>query len=349
VTDRVSIGGFAISRGHPPFVIAEMSGNHNGSLARALDLVRAAAAAGAHAIKLQTYTAETMTLDLAEREFVIEPPSPWAGRTLFDLYGEASTPWNWHRELLECAHSLGLLAFSTPFDPSAVEYLEELGVPAYKIASFELTDLPLIARVAKTGKPLILSTGMATLDEIDESVRVARSAGCEQLVLLKCTSTYPADPVDSNLLTIPDLRRLFDCEVGLSDHSLGTGVATASVALGATVVEKHLTLARADGGPDSGFSMEPQEFGQLSIEVKRAWQALGTVKFGPTSAEIGSLRFRRSLYFVRDVKMGELVSVENVRAIRPGFGLPPGDFDKIVGRPLKQSVPRGTPVGWHLL
>ena len=334
----------------PPFVIAELSGNHNGSLERALAIVDAAAATGAHALKIQTYTADTMTLDIREGEFVIsDPKSPWAGRSLYDLYEEAHTPWEWHAPIFDRARKHGMIPFSTPFDDSAVDFLESLDVPCYKIASFENTDLPLIRRVAATGKPMIVSTGMATLGEIDALVRAARDAGCRDLVLLKCTSSYPASPANSNIRTIPALREAFGCEVGLSDHTLGVGVAVASVALGATVIEKHFTLSRADGGVDSAFSLEPAEMRALVEETLRAWQGLGTVGFGAGEAEAGSRVFRRSLYFVRDLPAGATISQADIRAIRPGNGLAPSMADLVIGRNLRRTVTRGTPVCWTLL
>ncbi len=271
----ITIRNRRVGAGETPFVIAEMSGNHNQSLERALDIVEAAAKSGAHALKIQTYTPDTMTIDLDEREFHIgDPNSLWAGTSLYKLYGEAYTPWEWHKPIFDRASELGMIAFSTPFDDTAVDFLESLNVPCYKIASFENTDLPLIRRVAATGKPLIISTGMATVAELDETVRAARNAGCNDLILLKCTSTYPATADNTNILTIPHLRELFGCEVGLSDHTMGVGVSVASVALGATVIEKHFTLNRADGGVDSAFSMEPAEMAQLVIETGRAWQAI---------------------------------------------------------------------------
>lgn len=335
---------------HPPFVIAEMSGNHNGSLDRALAIVDAIAEAGAHAVKLQTYTSDTMTLDLAEREFLIDDPqSLWAGRTLYDLYREAHTPWDWHAPIFERARARGLVAFSTPFDATAVDFLESLDVPCYKIASFENVDLPLIRRVAATGKPLIISTGLATLAEIAEAVGAARDAGCRDLVLLKCTSAYPASPADSHLRTIPHLRAAFGCEVGLSDHTLGNGAALAAIALGATVIEKHVTLRRADGGVDSAFSLEPQELKQLVEDGERARLALGDVRYGPSASEVNSLRFRRSLYVVRDVRAGEELTRENVRAIRPGLGLPPKELDRVLGRRAARSIAAGTALAWNLI
>jgi pseudaminic acid synthase len=346
----VQIGGRRVGAGQPPFVIAELSGNHNGSLDRALAIVDAAADAGADALKLQTYTPDTMTLDIDEREFHIDDPaSPWAGSSLYALYGRAQTPWEWHEPLFARARQRGLIAFSTPFDASAVDLLESLDAPCYKIASFENTDLPLIRRVATTGKPLIVSTGMATLDELELTVAAARDAGCRELVLLKCTSTYPASPVDSNLATIPDLRARFGCEIGVSDHTVGIGVSVAAVALGATVVERHLTLRRADGGVDSAFSLEPSELAQLVSEGRRAAEALGSVAYGPTDTERPSLQYRRSLYVVRDVKAGDALTLENVRAIRPGLGLPPRFLDQIVGRRAAVDIARGTPLAWEIL
>lgn len=344
------IGDRLVGIGSPPLVIAEMSGNHNQSLERALEIVDAAADAGAHALKLQTYTPDTMTLNLDEREFHIgNPDSLWTGTSLYRLYEQAHTPWEWHEPILARAHARGLLAFSTPFDDTAVEFLESLGVPAYKIASFENTDLPLIRRVAATGKPLIISTGMASVAELDQTVRAARDAGCRDLVLLKCTSTYPASPEHTNLRTIPHLRALFGCEVGLSDHTAGVGAAVAAVALGATVVEKHFTLNRAEGGVDSAFSLEPDELARLVSETHRAWQALGEVSYGQLDAESSSLQFRRSLYIVQSLRAGDVLTVDNLRAIRPGLGLSPAWFNRVLGMRVTQDVPRGTALNWDLL
>jgi N-acetylneuraminate synthase len=344
------IAGRSIGRGHAPFIIAEMSGNHNQSLERALEIVDAAAQTGAHALKIQTYTPDTMTLDLDEREFHIsDPKSLWAGASLYKLYGEAYTPWEWHKPIFDRARERGIIAFSTPFDDTAVDFLESLDAPCYKIASFENTDLPLIRRVAATGKPLIISTGMATAAELDETVRTARAAGCKDLVLLKCTSTYPATPENTNILTIPHMRELFGCEVGLSDHTMGIGVSVASVALGATVIEKHFTLNRAEGGVDSTFSMEPDEMAQLVVETERAWQALGKVSYGPTETEKKSLQFRRSLYLVQDMKAGDALTRDNVRAIRPGLGLPTKYLEQLLGKSVKHDVKKGTALGWDLI
>ena len=344
------IGNRKIGLDAAPLVIAEMSGNHNQSLERALAIVEAAAAAGAHALKLQTYTADTMTLDLADGEFRIgDAGSLWHGQNLHALYGQAYTPWEWHAPIMRRANALGMLCFSSPFDDSAVDFLESLDVPAYKIASFENVHLPLIRKVAATGKPMIISTGMATLEEIDEAVATAREAGCRDLVLLKCTSTYPATPENTNVLTIPDLRRRFGCEVGLSDHTMGVGASVAAVAHGATVLEKHFTLARADGGVDSAFSLEPEELRSLVVESERAWQSLGGVSYGPTEAERKSLQFRRSIYIAQDLREGEVLTKENLRCIRPGLGLPPKFYDTLLGRRVIRDVKKGTPMSWDLV
>ncbi len=346
----ITIAGKKIGLNHPPFVIAEMSGNHNKSLERALEIVEAAAKTGAHALKIQTYTPETMTLDLDEREFHIsDPKSLWAGTSLYKLYGEAYTPWEWHKPIFDRARELGMIAFSTPFDDTSVDFLEDLNVPCYKIASFENTDLPLIRRVAKTGKPLIISTGMASIAELDDTVKAAREAGCNDLILLKCTSTYPATASNTNILTIPHMRELFDCEVGLSDHTMGVGVSVASVALGATVIEKHFTLNRADGGVDSSFSMEPVEMAQLVLETERAWQAMGQISYGATEAEKKSIVFRRSLYIVKDLKAGDILTSDNVRAIRPGLGLSAKYLDVVLGIATNQDIKRGTALSWDLI
>lgn len=346
----MEIAGRKIGRDAPPFVIAEMSGNHNQSLDRAIAIVDAAARAGAHALKLQSYTADTITLDVQSGDFFIkDTESLWNGSSLHDLYQVASTPWEWHAPIMDRARALGMICFSTPFDESAVDFLEGLNVPAYKIASFENVHLPLIRRVAATGKPVIVSTGMATLAEIDDAVRAAREAGCRDLVLLKCTSTYPATPASSNVHTIPHMRDLFSCEIGLSDHTMGLGASIAAVAHGASVIEKHFTLARADGGVDSTFSLEPHEMRELVIETERAWQSLGAVRYGPSDAEKKSLVFRRSIYIANDVRAGEILTRDNLRCIRPGMGLPPKFYETLLGRSVKRDAAKGTPMTWDLL
>ena len=339
-----------IGTGYAPFIIAEMSGNHNQSLERALEIVEAAARSGAHGLKIQTYTADTMTLDINEGEFFInDPTSLWKGNSLYNLYQQAYTPWEWHKPIFDRCKELGIIGFSTPFDATAVDFLESLDVPCYKIASFENTDLPLIRKVASTGKPMIISTGMATVAELDETVRTAREAGCNDLILLKCTSTYPATPENTNILTIPHLRDLFDVQVGLSDHTMGIGVAIASIALDATVIEKHFTLSRADGGVDSAFSMEPAEMNQLVIETERAWTALGKISYGVTEAEKNSLMFRRSLYISQNMNKGDILTPENLKAIRPGLGISPKYYDILIGKAVNRDVKRGSPMNWELL
>jgi N-acetylneuraminate synthase len=346
----IEISGRQIGPDHPPFVIAEMSGNHNQSLERALAIVEAAAAAGAHAIKLQTYTADTMTLDVRGGSFEInDPDSLWAGQNLHDLYKKAYTPWEWHAPIMQRARELGLICFSSPFDETAVDFLEDLGAPAYKIASFENNHLPLIAKAASTGKPLIISTGMATLGELDDAVKTAREAGCQELVLLKCTSNYPASPENTNLRTIPHLRQLFNTEVGLSDHTMGIGAAVSAIALGASLVEKHFTLARADGGVDSAFSLEPSELSALVQETERAWQALGEVRYGPTEAEQKSLVFRRSIYVAEEMKAGDVLTSKSMRVIRPGMGLHPRYWNTVLGKRVSRDLNCGTPLNWDVV
>jgi pseudaminic acid synthase len=327
---------------HPPLIVAEMSGNHNQSLERAMEIVDAAAAAGAHALKLQTYTPDTMTFKGVHK--IEDKNSLWNGRELHDLYKEAFTPWEWHKPIFERAIKKGLMVFSTPFDESSVDFLEELKVPLYKIASFENTDWPLLTKVASTGKPVIMSTGAATIADIDEAVRILRKGGCKDLVLLKCTSTYPALPENSNILTIPHMAQLFNCHVGLSDHTMGIGAAVASVALGARVIEKHFTLKRSDGGVDSAFSIEPDELKALVIETERAFLSLGTIQYGIQKAEEKSLKFKRSLYVVKDLEQGALLTKENLRVIRPGDGLPPKYYELLIGKKVNKPIKAGTPL-----
>lgn len=345
----IKIANTKIGLKYKPFIIAEMSGNHNHSLDRAMEIVKSVAESGANALKLQTYTADTLTLDVNEGEFLIEDKnSLWKGKSLYKLYEEAYTPWEWHKPIMDLANELGLICFSTPFDRTAVDFLEELDVPAYKIASFENTHLPLIKRVAKTGKPIIVSTGMASISEIDETVNTIRNSGCEQFALLKCTSTYPANPKNSNILTIPHMREYFNCEVGLSDHTMGIGASVSAVAHGATVIEKHFTLSRIDGGVDSAFSLEPQEMKALSIESERAWYSLGNIKYGPSDAEKKSLNFRSSLYISEDLKKGDILNEENLRIVRPGLGLSPKYYDILLGKKVNKDLDKGTAVDWSI-
>lgn len=346
----IEIEGRFIGHGYPPFIIAEMSGNHNQSLERALSIVESAANAGVHGLKIQTYDADTMTLDIDEDEFCIEDKnSLWAGSSLYKLYDQAYTPWEWHKPIFELARQRSLLAFSTPFDKTSVDFLEDLNVPLYKIASFENTDIPLIRYVASTGKPMIISTGMASKEELTETVDEAKAAGCKHLVLLKCTSAYPSNASQANLATMEDMKHEFGCLVGLSDHSMGIGVAVAATALGAVVIEKHFTLSRSDGGVDSAFSMEPLEMKMLVKECEKAGNAMGSVTYGPTENELGSLVFRRSLYIVEDMKEGDCFNLKNVRAIRPGHGLPPKYLDVIIGKKVNKNVKKGTALSWELL
>ena len=333
-----------------PFIIAEMSGNHNQSLDRAMKIVEAAAEIGVDAIKLQTYTADTMTIDKDTDEFFIaDKDSLWQGESLYNLYKKAYTPWEWQEKIFRRAEDLGLICFSTPFDNTSVDFLEGIGCPIYKIASFENIDLPLIRKVAKTGKPIIASTGMASVAELDEMVRTAKENGCEDLTLLKCTSSYPATPEGTNLRTIPHMKELFNCKVGLSDHTLGIGAAVASIALGATVIEKHFTLSRADGGVDSAFSLEPEEMKLLVRECNTAYQALGEIRYNTQAQEQKSLQFRRSLYIVEDMKIGDVINEKNMRRIRPGLGLSPRYEDSLLGMKVTKNVKRGTPVSWDLV
>jgi pseudaminic acid synthase len=338
---------FSIGLVRPPLIVAELSGNHNGSIERAFALIEAAKQAGADAVKLQTYTADTLTIDHKSPDFVLSG-GPWDGRTLYDLYQEASTPWDWHAALFARARELGLIAFSTPFDATAVDFLENLNCPFYKIASFEIIDLPLIRKAASTGKPLIMSTGIANLGEIQEAVDAARSAGCRDLILLHCISSYPARAEDSNLLTLPNLRETFGVPVGLSDHTPGTAVSVASIALGACLIEKHITLARADGGPDATFSLEPAEFSVLAKDCRDAYSALGRVHYDSKGCEAASATVRRSLYFVTDIDEGEVITTKHVRSIRPGFGIGPKYLDDVIGSRTTAKITRGTPVSWKL-
>lgn len=326
-----------------------MSGNHNGDYGRAVALLHAAKAAGADAVKLQTYTADSLTLRIDEPLFHVPPGSLWAGRTLHDLYAEAAMPWEWQPKLLIEARRIGMTLFSAPFDKNAVDFLEDAGMPAFKIASFEIVDLPLVERVARTGKPIFMSTGMATLQEIAEAMTVARDAGATEIILLKCTSAYPADPAEMNVATIPHLASAFGVPAGLSDHTLGIAVPVAAVALGACVIEKHYTLSRADGGPDSTFSLEPDEFRTMVEQVRVAESAIGTVRYGAGDAERVNVLFRRSLFVVEDVASGAEFNEDNVRSIRPGNGLPPRDLARVVGRRARRAIRRGTPLSWDLI
>lgn len=346
----IKIGERLIGKSHKPFIIAEMSGNHNQSLERAIEIVEAAALCGADAIKLQTYTPDTMTIDATGGLFDInDPTSLWKGRNLYDLYREAHTPWEWHKQIFEKAKSLGLIIFSTPFDETAVDFLESLDVPAYKIASFENTDWPLLKKVAQTGKPVIMSTGLATVSDLSEAVTILKDNGCSQLILLKCTSTYPATPGNTHLNTIPHLRQLFNCPIGLSDHTMGIGAAVASVALGACVIEKHFTLKRADGGVDSTFSIEPEELKMMVIECERAFLAMGNIFYGVQKEEEKSLRFKRSIYAVKDIKEGDIFDMDNLKVIRPGDGLQPKYYEIVLGKKAKQHIHAGTPISWDLV
>lgn len=350
MVNNITIANHKIGPGHRPFIVAEMSGNHGGSLERALDIVKAAKKAGAHALKLQTYTADTITLDVREKDFVInQSDRGFEDITLYDLYEKASTPWEWHKPVYDLCRELGIICFSAPFDESAVDFLESLDTPCYKIASFENVHIPLIKKVAGTGKPIIMSTGMATKDELEEAVETAREAGCKEIALLKCTSVYPADPADANLLTLPDMIDTFGVPVGLSDHTMGTCVAIASVAMGASIIEKHFTLSRSGAGVDSSFSIEPDELASLVDESERAWKALGKVHYGPVGKEAESVKFRRSIYIAEDMEPGELFTGDNVRVVRPGFGLAPKYFDKILGQKISTKAKKGTPLSWELI
>jgi len=348
MTNSITIAGRQIGPEHSPFIIAELSANHNGSLAQALDLMEAAKAAGADAVKLQTYTADTMTIDHDGPGFSIHG-GLWDGNTLYALYQEAHTPWEWHPDLFAKGRELGLIVFSTPFDFTAIDFLEELDVPAYKIASFELIDLPLIQKCAALGKPMIMSTGMADMAEIGAAVKTAQAAGATEIALLHCTSGYPAPPEEADLRTIPNLADAFGLVTGLSDHTSNIGVAVASIALGATIIEKHFTLRRSDGGPDSAFSLEPDEFRALSENARLAWQALGGVRYEKSESEKGNVQFRRSLYIVEDMKAGDELNKINLRSIRPGYGLAPQYYDQLLGKQINRATSRGTPMVWDLI
>ncbi len=348
---EIKIGHLSIGEFHPPFIIAEMSGNHNQSLQRAMEIIDAIAESGAHAVKLQTYTADTLTIDHRSGMFNISDASSlWAGKNLYDLYKEAYTPWEWHKPLMDHARKLGLIAFSSPFDESAVDFLEELGAPVYKIASFENNHHPLLKKVAGTGKPVIMSTGLSSILDIRESVNVLRHHGCKEIILLKCTSTYPSTPENTNLRTIKLLQESFpDCQVGLSDHTMGVGAGIASIALGATVIEKHFTLRRADGGVDSAFSMEPEEMRLLVDESLKAWQALGEIQLDVQEAEKKSLGFKRSIYIVDDIEEGGVLSPSNLRVIRPGDGLHPRHYEELLGKKVNKQLSKGTPFSMNYL
>lgn len=346
----IEISDKKIGLNYKPFIIAEMSGNHNQSLERALEIVDAAAKAGVDALKIQTYTADTITLNISDGDFFIKDDnSLWKGKSLHELYKEAHTPWEWHEPIINRANELGMVCFSTPFDDTAVDFLEKLNTPAYKIASFENTHIPLIKRVARTGKPMIISTGMASIAELDETVQVIRQSGCDQLILLKCTSSYPSTPKNSNVRTISHMRNLFDCDVGLSDHTMGIGAAVAAVAHGATIIEKHFTLSRDDGGVDSTFSLEPDEMSQLVIETRRAWESLGGISYGATDSEKSSITFRRSIYVSEDVKKGDVLTNDNIRIVRPGKGLAPKYIDVVLGKKVKGNYHRGTALSWDMI
>ena len=343
------IGKYKISKKNKPLIVAEMSGNHNQSLERALKIVEEAAKSGVHMLKLQTYTADTLTIDSKNNDFYADSKSLWKGKSLYELYKEAYTPWEWQEKIIKRSNELGLLCFSTPFDETAVDFLEKLNVPAYKIASFENIHLPLIKKVAQTGKPVIVSTGLASKTEIEEAVEALKIGGCNQYALLKCTSAYPASPENSNILTIPELRKNFGCEVGLSDHTMGIGVALAAISHGATIIEKHFTLDRNDGGVDSSFSIEPKEMKILVDESVKTWQSLGKISYGPTESEKNGIKFRRSIYIVEDINAGEKLTKNNLRIIRPGKGLAPKFYEKLLGREVNQKIKRGTALQWDMV
>lgn len=348
MTEKFEIGGRRVGLDERPYIIAELSANHNNKIDRAFEIVDRAADAGADAIKLQTYTADSITIDSDRPDFMIND-GPWAGSNLYQLYQKASTPWEWHEPLFRRAHDRGLHIFSSPFDVQAVDFLMELGVPAFKVASFEIIDIPLIEHIAKTGKPMIISTGMAGISEISDAVSCARAAGCDSICLLHCISGYPTPVDEANLATIADMRRRFDVEVGLSDHTLGIEVPTAAVAMGASIIEKHITLNRDDGGPDAGFSLHPDEFSDMVHAAHQARQAIGNVNYDRKPSEKGNVRFRRSLYAVRDISAGDQLTESNVRSIRPGFGLPPKNFSQILGKEAVRDIARGEALAWDMV
>jgi len=346
----MNINNIEIGLRKKPFIIAEMSGNHNQSFDKAIKIVESAAKVGVDAIKLQTYTADTITLNIRKNEFMInDKNSLWNGKTLYDLYEQAHTPWDWHEPIMKKAKELGILCFSSPFDETSVEFLEELNVPAYKIASPEIIHLPLIEKIASTGKPMIISTGMASLSEINDAVDIIRTQNNSEFALLKCTSSYPASPIESNIISIPNMRRLYDCEVGLSDHTFGVGAPIAAVAHGATIIEKHFTLKRSDGGVDSAFSLEPNEMELLVNETERAWQALGNIHYGATKNEKRTLMYRRSIYISENIQRGDLLNEENIKIIRPALGLPPKYYNLVIGKKIKRNIKKGTPLSWDLI
>lgn len=347
----MQIGNIKIGKNHPPFIIAEMSGNHNQSIDRAKQLVKAAAESGAHALKLQTYTADTITLDHRGGLFEIDDEnSLWHGKNLYDLYEEAHTPWEWHKEIFDYASSLGMLAFSSPFDETAVDFLENLNVPAFKIASLESNHFPLLKKVAQTGKPILISSGTSKLNELFESIQFLKANGAKEIVIFKCTSTYPATPESTNLMTIPVLQSIFDdCVIGLSDHTMGIGTSVAAVALGARVIEKHFTLSRADGGVDSAFSLEPDELKSLVVETERAFLSLGRVQLDTQKAEEKSRQFKRSIYVSKNINRGEKITKENIRVIRPGDGLSPKYYEEVLGKEAKKDLSKGTPFSMQMI
>ncbi|MRG71011.1 pseudaminic acid synthase [Alphaproteobacteria bacterium HT1-32] len=345
----MDIAGRQVGPGAPPYIVAEMSGNHNGDLGRALEIIRVIGETGADAVKIQTYTADTITIDHDSPEFRIETGGLWDGRSLYDLYDEAHTPWDWHQAMFDCARDAGLAIFSAPFDHSAVDFLEDLNCPAYKIASFEIVDLPLIAKTAATGKPLIISTGMAVMEEIREAVAVARKAGATDIAVLHCVSGYPTPASESNLATIPHLAAELGVQIGLSDHTLGTAVPVAAVALGATIIEKHVTLRRSDGGPDSAFSLEPDELARMVEDCRTASLALGKAGYHRKPSEEKNTVFRRSVYVVSDIRAGETIQPHHIRSIRPGYGIPPKHIEEILGRTAATDLKRGTALKWDMI